>query len=48
MEDFDVLSAESFFLFSTMLKVMREGISSSISFALIMINLEVVIREFWA
>ena len=46
MRDFDVLRAESFFLFCTSLRVSRQGISSSISLALTIVDLEVVAREF--
>ena len=46
VQDFDVLGAEGLFLFCTLLRVSRQGISSSVSLALMVIDLEVVIREF--
>ena len=46
MQDFDVLDTEVLFLFCTLLKVLKQGISSSISLALMIVNPEVVAREF--
>ena len=46
MQDFDVLVLEGLFLLCTSLKVLRQGVSSSIGFALTIIDLEVVTREF--
>ena len=46
MQDFDVLGAEGFFLFCTLLTVLRQDISSFISLALMIVNSEVVAREF--
>ena len=46
MQDFDVLVSEGLFLFCTLLEVLRQGVSSSIGFALTIINLEVVMKEF--
>ena len=46
MQNFDVLRSESFFLLSTPLKVLRRGISSCVSLALTIMDLEVVTREF--
>ena len=46
VEDFDVLGIESFFLFCTLLRVLRQGISSSVSLTLTIIDLKVVTREF--
>ena len=46
MEDLDVLSAESVFLFCILLKVLRQGITNSVSLALTIIDLELVMREF--
>ena len=46
VQDFDVLGAEGLFFFCTLLKVSRQGISSSISLALTVVDLEVVAREF--
>ena len=45
MQDFDVLSAEGFFLFYILLRISRQGISSSVSLALTIIDSEVVARE---
>ena len=45
MQDFDVLGAEGFFLLCTSLRVSRQGISSSVSLALTIVDLEVVARE---
>ena len=46
MQDFDILGAEGLFLFYTLLRVSKQGISSSVSLALIIVNLELVAREF--
>ena len=46
IKDFNVFGLEGFFLFSTLLRVSRQDISNSISLALIIIDLEVVTREF--
>ena len=46
VQDFDILGAEGLFLFCTLLRVSRQGISSSISLVLIIVDLEVVVREF--
>ena len=46
MQDFDVLCSEGVFFLSIPLGVSRQGISSSVSFALTIIDLEVVTREF--
>ena len=46
MQDFDVLCLESLFFFNTLLRVLKQSISSSITFLLTIINPEVVIREF--
>ena len=46
MQDFDVFGAEGVFFLRTLLRVSRQGISSSVSFALTIIDLEVVTREF--
>ena len=45
IKDFDVLGAEGVFLFYTLLRVLRQGISSSFSLALTIIDLEMVMRE---
>ena len=46
MQDFDVLCSEGVFFLSVPLGVSRQGISSSVSFALMIIDSEVVTREF--
>ena len=46
LEDFDVLGMEGFFLFYTSLRVSRQGVSSSISLPLTIVDLDVVTREF--
>ena len=46
MEDLDVLGAEGVFLLYTLWRILRQGISSSISLALIIVDSEVVTREF--
>ena len=46
MQDFDVLGAEIFFLFCTLLRVLRQGISSSVSLALTIVDPKVIAREF--
>ena len=45
VQDLDVLGAEGFFLFCILLRVSKQDISSFISLALIIVNLEVVARE---
>ena len=46
MQDFDVFCSEGVFFLSVLLGVSRQGISSSVSFALTIIDSEVVTREF--
>ena len=46
VQNLDVLHSESVFLLSTLLRVSRQGIGSSISLALTIIDSEVVTREF--
>ena len=46
MQDFNVFYLEGFFFFSTLLRVSKQGIGSSVSLVLMIIDLEVVIREF--
>ena len=46
MQDFDVFGAEDVFFLKTLLGVLKQGISSSVSFALTIVDLEVVAREF--
>ena len=45
MQNLDVLRSEGVFLLSTPLRVSRQGIGSSVSLALTIINSEVVARE---
>ena len=46
MQDFDVLCSEGLFLFCTSLRVSRQGISSSVSLTLTIVDSKVVAREF--
>ena len=46
VQDFDILGAEGLFLLYTLLRVSRQYISSSISLALMIVDSEVVAREF--
>ena len=46
MQDFDVFGAEGLFFFCTLLRVSRQGISSPVSLALIIVDLKVLPREF--
>ena len=46
MHDFDVLCLEGVFFLSVPLGVSRQGINSSVSFTLTIIDSEVVTREF--
>ena len=46
VQNFDVLGSESLFFFCTLLKVLEQDINSSIILALIIIDVEVVSREF--
>ena len=46
VQNLDVLRSEGVFLLRTPLRVLRQGISSSVSFTLTIIDLEVVTREF--
>ena len=46
VQDFDVLGVKGLFFFCTLLRVLRQGISSSISLALTIVDSEVVAREF--
>ena len=46
MEDFDILCLKVLFLLSTPLRVSIQGISSSVSFSLTIVELEVITREF--
>ena len=46
VQDFHVLGSKSLFLLSTPLRVSRQGVSSSICLALVVIDLEVITRKF--
>ena len=46
MQDLDIFDAKSVFFFSTPLKVLWQGIGSSVCLALIVIDLEMVARKF--
>ena len=46
MQNFDVLGAEGPFLFCTLLRILKQGINSSVSLTLTIVDLEVVPREF--
>ena len=46
VQDVDVLSSESLFLLCTLLKILKQGISSSICLTLIIINSKMITREF--
>ena len=45
MQNLDVLGAEGFFLFCILLRVLKQGINSSVSLTLIIVDLEVVMKE---
>ena len=45
MQNLDVLCSEGLFLLSTPLRVLRQGIGSSVSFALTIVDSEVVTRK---
>ena len=46
VQDFHIFSSEGLFLYSTLLRISRQGVSNSICFALTVIDLEVVMRKF--
>ena len=46
MQDFDVLCSEGVFFLTVLLGVSRQGIGSSVSLALTIVDSEVVTREF--
>ena len=46
MQDLDILSTKGLFLFWTLLKISRQGISSPLSLAWTIFNLKVITREF--
>ena len=48
MQNFDILSLENFFLLCVLRGVLKQGINSFVSFVLTIIDLKVVIREFWS
>ena len=45
VQDFDVFGAEGLFLFCNLLRVLRQGISSFVSFGPTIVDLEIVTRE---
>ena len=46
MQNLDIFSVESLFLLSTLLRVLRQGISSSVSFTLAIIDSKIVTKKF--
>ena len=46
MQNLDVFCLEGVFFLSTLLRVLRQGIGSSVSLALTIIDLEMITREF--
>ena len=46
VQNLDILCLEGFFFLSTPLGVLKQGISSCVSFVLIIIDLDVITREF--
>ena len=46
VEDFDILGKKGLFLLCILLKILRQDVSSFICPVLIIVNLEVVMREF--
>ena len=46
MHDFDFLGLEGLFSLCTLLRISKQGVSNSISFALTIVILQVVTREF--
>ena len=46
VQNFDILGVEGIFFLCTSLKVLRQGISSSVSFVLTIVNSKVVAKEF--
>ena len=46
MQNFDVFDTEGLFLFCILLKVLRQSIGSSVSLALTIVDLKVVVKEF--
>ena len=46
VQNLDVLRLEGVFLLNTLLRVLKQGIGSSVSLALMIIDLNVVTREF--
>ena len=45
VQNLDVLHSEGFFLLSTLLRISKQGIGSSVSLTLTIVDLEVVTRE---
>lgn len=48
VQDFDVLGLKGLFFFRTLLRVSRQGVNGFICHALTIIDLKMVIREFWS
>ena len=46
MQDLDIFGVEGIFFLSTPLRVLRQGIGSSVCFSLAVIDLTVVLRKF--
>ena len=46
MQNLDILGTKVFFLLYILLKILKQGISSSVTFALTIIDLKIVTREF--
>ena len=46
MQNFDILNSKGLFLLCSSLKILRQGVGSSICLALMIINSKVVTREF--
>ena len=46
MQNFDILGLKNLLFFYTLLKVLKQGISSSISLAPAIINLKIVLKKF--
>lgn len=46
MEDLNILRSKDLFFLNTLLRVLRQGIGSSVCFALIVINSEIITKKF--
>ena len=46
VQDIDILCSEGLFFLSILLKILKQGIGSSICFALIIIDFKMVLRKF--